>query len=65
MEWEKLVAKYPDSIDIQTFHALHLGLCVKVGRGYLSAQQATDIFENARDNVLEKKTAMSNDKLKL
>ena len=54
-EWENLIKKYPDDIDIQTLHALRLGLCVKVERGDLSVQQATDIFENARDNVIEKK----------
>ena len=43
-------------MDIQT-HALRLGLCAKVERGDITAQQATDIFEKARDNVLEKKKA--------
>jgi hypothetical protein len=64
-EWENLIKKYPDDIDIQTLHALRLGLCVKVERGDLSVQQATDIFEKARDNVIEKKKAMQDDKLNL
>lgn len=64
-EWDNLVAKYPGDMDIQTLHALRLGLCVKVERGDLSAQQATDIFENHRDAIIEKKKKLSNDELKI
>ena len=54
-EWDALVEKYPDDSDIQTLHALRIGLCLKVQRGDLSGQQATDIFENARDSIINKK----------
>lgn len=54
-EWEDLSTKYPDDMDIQTLHALRLGLCAKVGRGDLTLQQATDIFENARNAMINKK----------
>ena len=54
-EWDNLVAKAPNDMDIQTLHALRLGLCAKVERGDISVQQATDIFENARDAIVDKK----------
>lgn len=54
-EWDELVKKYPTDMDIQTLHALRLGLCVKVARGDITIQEATDIFENARENVINRK----------
>ncbi|MBN1850685.1 MAG: hypothetical protein JW932_19095 [Deltaproteobacteria bacterium] len=54
-EWENLSSKYPDDMDIQTLHALRLGLCAKVERGDITVQQATDIFENARNAIINKK----------
>ena len=42
-------------MDIQTLHALRLGLCVKVARGDITIQEATDIFENAREKVINRK----------
>lgn len=32
-EWDTLVQKHPNDMDIQTFHALRIGLCVKIQRG--------------------------------
>ena len=54
-EWDALVEKYPDDKDIQTLHALRLGLCMKVERGDLSEWEATIIFENARESIINKK----------
>ena len=54
-EWDELVKKYPADMDIQTLHALRLGLCVKVARGDITIQEATDIFENAREKVINRK----------
>ena len=46
-------------MDIQTLHALRLGLCAKVQRGDISVQQATDIFEKARNAIIDKKKVES------
>ena len=54
-EWDELVAKYPNDMDIQTLHALRLGLCAKVQRGDITIQQATKIFESARVAIINKK----------
>ena len=56
-EWEELVEKYPNDSDVQALHALRIGLCLKVERGDLTVEQGTDIFENARKAILEKKKA--------
>ena len=57
-EYEALVAKYPNDLDVQALHALRIGLCFKVERGDLTVEQATDIFENAREAIIEKKKAV-------
>ena len=54
-QWDVLIQKYPDDTDIQTLHALRLGLCAKVQRGDLTIQQATTIFETARGKIVDKK----------
>ena len=54
-EWDELVAKYPGDTDIQTLHALRLGLCAKVQRGDITVQQAIKIFESARTAIINKK----------
>jgi len=54
-EWEALVQKYPGDMDLHTLHALRIGLCAKVNRGDLTVEEATDIFERAREKILEKK----------
>ena len=56
-EWDELVAKYPGDTDIQTLHALRLGLCAKVQRGDITVRQATKIFESARVAIINKKAA--------
>ena len=55
-EWEKLVKKYPNDMDIHTIHALRIGLCIKVERGDITVEQATKIFESARVSIMNKKT---------
>jgi hypothetical protein len=64
-EWEELVEKYPNDSDIQTLHALRIGLCLKVERGDLTVEQGTDIFEKARKAILEKKKAETKTRAKL
>jgi hypothetical protein len=59
-EWEELIEKYPNDSDIQTLHALRIGLCLKVERGDLTVEQGVNIFEKARKAILEKKKAETN-----
>lgn len=56
-EWEDLAIKYPNDEDVIILHALRLGLCGKVKRRDISAQQATDIFEKARIIIIERAQA--------
>ena len=54
-EWDMLIQRHPNDTDIQTLHALRLGLCAKVERGDLTVEDATDIFERARETILRHK----------
>jgi len=54
-EWEALVKKYPDDKEVQTLHALRLGLCVKIEQGSITFEQATDIFNRAHEMVVQMK----------
>lgn len=56
-EWDELIAKYPNDMDIQTLHALRIGLCVKIERGTITFQQANDIFNHAHEMVIRKKAS--------
>ena len=56
-EWDMLVQKYPNDSDIQTLHALRIGLCIKIERGSITFQQANDIFNRAHEMVIKKKTS--------
>ena len=56
-EWDDLVMKYPDDMDIQALHALRIGLCIKVEAGTISFEVATDIFNRLHDMVIDKKKA--------
>jgi len=51
-EWQDLLARHPQDMDVHTLHALRLGLCLKVDRGELSVVEATTIFEEARRALL-------------
>ncbi len=55
MEWETLIRKHPDDMQIHALHALRIGLCFKVDRGDLSVSQATAIFENMRNALIDAK----------
>ena len=56
-QWDALIQKYPDDLDIQALHALRLGLCAKIERGDITVEDSITIFENAREAILEKKKA--------
>ena len=53
-EWEALVKKYPNDKDVQTLHALRIGLCLKVEQGSITFEQATDIFNRAHEMVIQR-----------
>jgi len=54
-EWDRLLAKHPDDMEIQALHALRVGLCQKVDEGHLSIEQATNIFEAMRMALVKKR----------
>jgi len=54
-EWDDLVMKYPDDIDIQALHALRVGLCAKVSVGSISFEMASDIFNRMHERGITKK----------
>ena len=56
-EWQDLLARHPQDMDVHTLHALRLGLCLKVERGELQVAEATTIFEEARRALLAQQRA--------
>jgi hypothetical protein len=54
-EWDELVANNPNDMEVQTLHALRIGLCFKVDRGGITIDQATEIFESAREAIIQKR----------
>jgi hypothetical protein len=51
---DELVRKYPNDMDIQTLHALRIGLCAKIKEGTISTVDAIVLFERARAIIVEK-----------
>ncbi len=56
-EWDTLVEKNPNDTEVQALHALRIGLCAKVDRGQITIEQATEIFESAREAIIQKRKA--------
>jgi hypothetical protein len=54
-EWDALIEKNPNDTELQTLHALRIGLCVKVDRGGITLDRATQIFESAREAIIQKR----------
>ncbi len=54
-EWDTLVEKNPNDTEVQALHALRIGLCAKVDRGGITLEQATEIFESAREAIIQKR----------
>ncbi len=54
-EWDALVEKNPNDTEVQALHALRIGLCAKVDRGGITLEQATEIFESAREAIIQKR----------
>ncbi len=61
IQWEVLKQKYPDDMQVHALHALRVGLFFKVGRGDITVSQATAIYENMR-NALINANAKGRDK---
>jgi hypothetical protein len=59
-EWDALVAKYPNDKDIQTLHALRVGLCIKIKQETITIQYAINLFDRARNMVIREKLAEQN-----
>ena len=55
VQWDATVAKHPDDLELHTLHALWLGLCHKVDRQEITAAQAIDIFEQARQTMVQQR----------
>ena len=53
-EWGALVRKYPNDENVQTLHALRVGLCLKIKQGSITFEMARDIFNRANDMVIQK-----------
>ena len=53
-KWEDLARKYPNDDNIQTLHALRVGLCVKIEQGSITFEQTRDIFNRAHDMAIQK-----------
>ena len=47
--------KKPNDSEVHALHALRIGLCVKVHRGGMALDQATEIFESAREALVQKR----------
>ena len=54
-EWDALIEKNPNDMEVQALHALRIGLCAKVDRGEITLEQATGIFESAREAIIQKR----------
>jgi hypothetical protein len=54
-EWDRLIEKSPNDTELQTLHALRIGLCAKVDQGQITIEQATEIFESAREAIIQKR----------
>jgi len=53
-EWEVINEKYPRDLNVQTLHALRIGLCEKIDRGDIGVADGIAIFESMRQAVLSR-----------
>lgn len=54
-DWEERTAKNPDDVELQTLHALWMGLCIKVEQGAIEFERAIGIFERAREALIQQR----------
>ncbi len=50
-----MVEKFPDDIPLQILHALRIGLCDKIEQNSISFEEATDLFNDMFDTVINKR----------
>ena len=55
-----LVEKKSDDMEVQVLCALRIGLCVKVKRGGITLDHLTEIFEFARETIIQKRAEHQN-----
>ena len=61
-DWERRTANNPDDRELQTLHALWLGLCAKVKRSELAVDEAINIFEHLRHQFIEQRREQNTEK---
>jgi hypothetical protein len=54
-EWDTLVERNPNDMEVQALHALRIGLCAKVDKSGITIDQAIEIFESAREAIIQKR----------
>lgn len=50
-EWESLVKKYNNDMDVQMLHALRIGLCEKIEAGTISFEDAERLFDKYHQKI--------------
>lgn len=60
-QWDALIAKYPNDEDIQTLHALRVGLCIKIDQETITLKDAINLFDRAHKMVIQNKLAEQNE----
>jgi hypothetical protein len=54
-KWDALIEKNPNDMEAQALHALRIGLCAKVDKSQITLEKATEIFESAREAIIQKR----------
>ena len=53
-EWDELAIKYPNDKDVQTLHAIRIGLCRKIKDETISFEVARDAFSHMHQVVIDR-----------
>ncbi len=64
LKWIALIDKYPDDMPLHALHALRLGLRMKVERGDINLNEATEIFEKIKKLLIKKKERLESNSKK-
>jgi len=54
-QWEELVEKHPQDLELQRLHALRVGICIKIDKGSSSLERGVMIFEQDQQALLRKR----------
>ena len=54
-DWHEKATKHAEDLDLQTLHALWIGLCAKISTGTLTEDEADTLFERAHGTVLQQR----------